>query len=187
MLFAIPTKASAGMCFYSTCNYHYHYSIVCLLGTLIYSCHDPVEFIMTEYMKHKSDKDDWYSPPFYTGPGGYKMCIKVAANGQYRGAGNHVSAFVHLMKGTYDDWLVWPFRGDITIQLVNEKCDEDHVEKSVCFNESVRESSQRVMAGETAEFGPRCSQFISHLELQSTITQFLTNDCLKFRVTKIHV
>ena len=44
------------------------------------------------------------------------MCIRVDANDS--DAGTHVSVFVYLMRGEYDSRLVWPFRGDITIQLV---------------------------------------------------------------------
>ena len=46
---------------------------------------------MSQYSTHKKNDDRWYSPPFYTGPGGYKMCIKVTANGQGDGAGTHVN------------------------------------------------------------------------------------------------
>ena len=141
---------------------------------------------MTEYTKHKREDDDWFSPaPFYTGPGGYKMCIRAVANGQASGDGTHVSVYVHLMRGEHDDRLVWPFRGDITIQLVNQNSDQDHVERIVHFTDPV--IAKRVMAGERARIGRGHRQFISHLELQSTTTQYLKNDCLKFRVTKIVV
>ena len=55
-------------------------------------------------------------------------CINVTAGGQISGAGTHVSVLVHLMRGEYDSRLVWPFRGDITIQLVNHNNDQDHRE-----------------------------------------------------------
>ena len=45
------------------------------------------------------------------------MCINVDANGRGTGAGTYVSVYVHLMRGEYDSRLVWPFRGDITIQI----------------------------------------------------------------------
>ena len=115
------------------------------------------------------------------------MCIGVYANGRGRGAGTHVTVSVHLMRGEYDDWLVWPFRGDITIQVMNQNSDQDHVEMTVPFNNSASEFSQRVMARERAQKGWGYQQFISHLKLQSTTTQYLKNDCLKFRVTKIVV
>ena len=115
-------------------------------------------------------------------------CVLVSnANGRGRGAGTHVTVSAHLMRGEYDDWLVWPFRGDITIQLVNQNSDQDHVEETVQFNNPTVEVSQRVTARERALTGMGYSQFISHLKLQFTTTQYLKNDCLKFRVTKIVV
>ena len=53
------------------------------------------------------------------------MCIRVRPRGQGSGAGTHVAVLVHLMRGEYDSRLVWPFRGDITIQLVNYSNDQD--------------------------------------------------------------
>ena len=34
--------------------------------------------------------------------------------------GTHVSVFTCLMRGEFDSHLKWPFRGDITIQLLNQ-------------------------------------------------------------------
>ena len=76
------------------------------LGTLLQVHRVPIELIMTQYYTHKKNNDQWYSPPFYTGPGGYKMCIRVVANGWGYGAGTHVSVYVHLMRGEHDSRLV---------------------------------------------------------------------------------
>ena len=62
----------------------------------------PPAFIMTDFSRHKSASDTWYSPPFYSHIGGYKMCFRVDANGVVDGAGTHVSVFVYLMRGEYD-------------------------------------------------------------------------------------
>ena len=115
------------------------------------------------------------------------MCIRVNANGIVSGAGTHVSVYVHLMRGEHDDWLVWPFRGNIIIQLLNQNSDRDHVRMTVSFDDPTVEVSQRVMARERAQKGRGYHKFICHLKLQSTTTQYLKNDCLKFRVTKIIV
>ena len=85
-----------------------------------------IELTMTQFSTHKENDDVWFSPPFYTGPGGYTMCIGVIANGRGSGAGTHVSVSVHLMRGEYDSRLVWPFRGNITIQLVNHNGNINH-------------------------------------------------------------
>ncbi len=40
---------------------------------------------LTNYLKHKSDKDVFYGPPFYTSYTGYKMYLSVNANGNDAG------------------------------------------------------------------------------------------------------
>ena len=80
----------------------------------------PCEFIMTGYSQYKRDGNHWYSPPFYSELGGYKMCLKVYTRVLYSFY-YYVSVFVHLMRGEHDDKLKWPFQGDITIQLLNQK------------------------------------------------------------------
>ena len=36
----------------------------------------------------------WNSPPFYTHPHGYKLCIEVDANGCSEGEGTHISIII---------------------------------------------------------------------------------------------
>ena len=84
----------------------------------------PVNIIMDDFEQHKKSNDSWYSPPFYTHLGGYRVCLKVTANGNGDGKGTHVSVAVCLMRGEFDDLLKWPFRGDVTIQL--KKNDPPH-------------------------------------------------------------
>ena len=61
-----------------------------------------------------------FLPGFYTHHNGYKVCILVDPNGYGVGEGTHISIFTCLMKGLFDDHLKWPFRGNITIQIVNQ-------------------------------------------------------------------
>ena len=76
----------------------------------------PFNVTMNGFKQKKCSNSEWYSPPFYTHYRGYKMCLGVDANGYDDGKGSHVSVFVYMMKGEYDDSLKWPFRGYITIQ-----------------------------------------------------------------------
>ena len=73
---------------------------------------------MTDFEKIKAADTKWYSPPFYTHTHGYKMCIRVYANGNGDGAGTHVSVYLVLMRGIFDDDLKWPLQGDITMHHV---------------------------------------------------------------------
>ena len=43
-----------------------------------------------------------FSPPFYSKPDGYKMCVCLYLNGCGAGQGTHLSVFFALMKGEYD-------------------------------------------------------------------------------------
>ena len=82
-----------------------------------------VDIVMTDFEKHKKAGDTWFSPPFYSHIGGYKMCLKVNANGLGDGETTHVAVGIHLMQGDYDDQLKWPFHGDIPILLLNQSRD----------------------------------------------------------------
>ena len=75
---------------------------------------------------HRQSGTAWYSTPFYTRPRGYKMRLRVDADGNGDGKGTHVSVFVCLVQGEFDDHLKWPFRGDITVQLLDQKGREEH-------------------------------------------------------------
>ena len=57
----------------------------------------PPSIVMTNFTEHKSAGNEWYSPPFYSHIGGYKMCLRVDANGFLEGTGTHISVGVYLM------------------------------------------------------------------------------------------
>ena len=61
-----------------------------------------------------------YSPPFYTSPFGYKMCLRINLNGVGNGVGKHVALFVHMVQGDYDDTLDWPFTGKFTLSILDQ-------------------------------------------------------------------
>ena len=170
-------------------------SAVPLTATVVTPSHvfvPPSTFIMTNFSHRKESGERWYSPPFYSHIGGYKMCLGVDANGWLDGTGTHVSAFNCLMRGEFDDDLLWPFRGEITLQLINCRVDEGHVEHTTPFDDSVPDSDAcRVMEGERAHGGQGTSKFIPHSALQcneSWNTEYLCrSDSLEFRVTRVKV
>ena len=148
----------------------------------------PSDIVMTDFVMHKKAGDWWYSPPFYSHIGGYKMCLRVYANGCGDSEATYVSVFVYLNRGEYDDQLKWPFRGDITIQLLNQSRDEGHREYTVRFDNRVSdECAGRVMGKERAINGRGRAQFIAHAELNAENKEYLTNDCLKFQITNFVV
>ena len=149
----------------------------------------PPAFIMTDFSQHKSANDAWYSPPFYSHLGGYKMCLKVYSNGDDSSAGTHVSVFVTLLRGEHDDNLLWPFRGCITLQLCNRREDTGHLNRTFNFVDSLGDDvPRRVTEGERAAAGWGWNHFTPHTALYynaSKNTEFLMNNTLKFQVTAI--
>ena len=139
----------------------------------------PLELIMTGFETLKRSNDDWQSKPFYTNPKGYKLCLRVYPNGSSFGKGTHVSVYVYVMQGEFDEQLQWPFRGTITIQLLNQLKD-DHRTKLVHFDIGVTNNAdKRVTEGDRAATGWGKSKFISHAHLQP---KYFKDDCLKFYV-----
>jgi hypothetical protein len=156
----------------------------------------PFEFEMKEFKKNRESGNLWYSPPFYTDINGYKMCICVEARGK---DGKYVSATAFLMAGVADDDLKWPFREDITIELMNQASSsrwnplsyfrskkESHFKTFQFKTTRVPKSNRRVTSGERALDGLRISRFIAHDNLENDSkegTQYLKDDTLKFRIS----
>ena len=147
----------------------------------------PMELTMTNFEQHKVDSDDWYSPPFYTHPQGYKMCLCVYANGCSDGKGTHVSVFAYLMRGEFDNHLKLPFRGHVTVSLLNWLEVNKHTTRTITFtnNKSTSEATDEEQAG-----GRGYSTFIAHSDLKySSIknSQYLKYDCLHFRIAHVEL
>ena len=51
------------------------------------------------------------------------MQLRVDAN--HNGHG-HIGVYVYLTKGPMDDFLLWPFHGDVIVELVNWREDNGH-------------------------------------------------------------
>jgi len=62
-----------------------------------------------------------YSPPFYTSPHGYRMCIRTYLNGDGIGKGTHISVFFFIMQSEHDNLLSWPFKQSVRFTLINQK------------------------------------------------------------------
>ena len=98
---------------------------------------------------------------------------------------DNMSVCVYLMRGEYDDNLVWPFCGDITVQLVNLISDQDHQEQTFKFDdESSISLRSRVTSGERAKNGCMKRYFTQQ---DSTNARYIMDDCVRFRVAKLLV
>ena len=142
-------------------------------------------FTMTNFEEYKRDNDIWFSPHFYSHPSGYKMCLGVVANGLDRGKGTHVSVFVHMMRGEFDDDLKWPFRGKVTMCMLNQEEDKNHVIWIVKLDDSLPAVLTGRVVGEARNMkGGGLSLFLRHTNLRP---KYLKNDCIKMCVKKVEL
>jgi len=144
-------------------------------------------FMMKKFALHKGANAEWYSDPFYTHDRGYKLCVRIDANGYKKQRGTHMSVFICLMKGEYDDELSWPFHGEIAVELLDQNALEGkHHRCTICYDENSDYRGQRVVLGEKRLAGEGEDQFIPHSKLhpdQDSTVQYLKDDCLLFRVS----
>ena len=139
----------------------------------IYKC--PCEFTLTNFAKQKKWKTEWRSPPFYNDLKGYKLCLGVHPNGYSFFMNEWVSINLILMKGEFDNQLMWPFTGKLCVQLLNQYQDEGHEEVTISFSTY---EGNRVTQGEESKDGN-----VYLLQLHSKLQpKYLQNDCLKFRI-----
>ena len=79
----------------------------------------------------------FYSPPFYTHYGGYKLGIRFYPNGDGSGEGTHASIFLFLMPGEYDDILTWPFKGvKFSIEILTQQAGMMNIRHTMITNHS---------------------------------------------------
>ena len=146
---------------------------------------NPCVIKMPAFNKLKRNNRAWYSPGFYTHNGGYKLCLRVCANGDDVGEGTHVSVFLYLMKGENDDTVTWPIKYKCTITLLNQLKDEGHYLDTIdCTTDEADDVNSRVLSGKSSTRGWGIPQFIPHdqLDFGGEACQYLKDDSLYFRV-----
>ena len=134
-------------------------------------------FKLTNYHTRKDENETVRSPCHYISLNGYRMYMRVNANGDDEGKNTHVLVFVHIVKGDYDDQLKWPFIGTITITLFNRLEDKNHYVRTMNLTQ---ERDLRV------GWGRGYNKFIAHSELDYdpvNNTQYLKDDTLHFKVS----
>ena len=151
----------------------------------------PLVFKMPKFKVRKTQNERWYSPSFYSHSGGYRLCLSIDANGNKETKGSHMSVYVRLMKSLTDDEIHWPFRGEVTIEILNQLQDSGHFTKIVVFDwkqSDVRTSE--VTNPDACRQGWGYHDFIPHnlLDYNSTTsTHYLKDDTLFIRVVKVTV
>ena len=116
------------------------------------------------------------------------MCVQVYPNGFGKAEGTHVTMSTCIMRGEYDDKLIWPFQGEIVVELLNQTTekDEGHHEQIIHYDDSTPKkfAGRRVTPFlNSRNPGWGYAKFISNRNLK----KYLKDDCLKVRISDVYV
>jgi len=153
--------------------------------------------ILTEKKMRNEKYDQWYSDAFFAFNKGYKMCLSVTidvdtedSDGENEdnsdGESAHISVYLYLMKGPYDDELEqsghFPLRGTFTVELLNQLNDGYHYIHNVILDHyTCEDCSARVKEKDLATSGYALHDFISYAYLAQS--NYMINHAIYFRVS----
>ena len=160
---------------------------------------DVEEFTLQDFSKQKAKNGKWQKK-FYTHSKGYQFMLIVHANGKDEFKGKSISVFTHLMKGNHDDNLKFPFRGIITVRLINQKEDKNHVECRIKYTEETDPKGKKggrittwsldnLVAGRSYN-GWGYPNFVRHEFLSYDAdrnTQYLTDNKLEIKISRVDI
>ncbi|WP_257264071.1 hypothetical protein [Endozoicomonas sp. ONNA2] len=84
-------------------------------GTFLWEIED---FKDAFFLARRGGETSTFSEIFYAN--GYRMSVKLFPNGDGAGLGTHVSLFLVIMKGKYDNVLAWPFNQQFSFEILGD-------------------------------------------------------------------
>ncbi len=139
----------------------------------------PVEIVVTNMKCLRQQRDNWISEPFYS-RGGYKMVLNVYPYGNQGGSGTHLSLYISILKGEYDHQLKWPFLGEVTITLVDQRLGRHKTYTLEYTREDSSCGARRYNNTLTGALG-----YPTLIEHKYLPPNYLKDDCLVFRIDDI--
>ena len=149
----------------------------------------PYYITVPNFQENKALSSRIDGPKEYTHSGGYRYQISIRPNGSRKGYGTHVSVKVYPLAGDYDTRLKYPAKFTITLELLNQHRDQDHYTKEIHCEVKDKGGMYRAYNLDNTGIGHE-RKFIPHAALgwnADKQTQYLKNNCLKFRVSKLVV
>ena len=136
----------------------------------------------------KEKNQPWYSPPFHSHQKGYKFCLVVFPNGSQRGQEIHLSLCVTMMRGEHDDNVPWPFRGHVTVMMLNQKENCNHIIKEQAITQELADKNEydyggRLECKELSDRGVGFPCFVAQDQLETC--GYLLKDSLEFQISVV--
>ena len=146
----------------------------------------PIRLSVNNFTKIRENRGAWVSGPFYTHPQGYKMRLQVHPRPIPSGSsGFAMSVYFFLMKGEYDNTLMFPLDVSIAIRLLSVNKRVASSQRIVKFDERTPAcSSYRVSSGDTVKEG---WGYIVRFKDPSELKHYMFNDCLTFEIMNVQL
>ena len=143
-------------------------------------CGDAVlNVTMTELKSKKDNGVQWFSPPYFTHVNGYKMCFEVDFSSYNSKTSLRIDSYI--MRGPYDDFLQWPFKGKVIIRLLNQYGNHHHYDYVFDYKDTGK--GERVTSRERGKHLQTTTLPYTRLGYNSSSNcQYLKDDCLQFKV-----
>ena len=122
------------------------------------------------------------SDPFYSHAGGYKFQLHVVVSSGY--SINYIDGSIHLLEGVNDKNLMFPFKGTLTVSLMNQRSDGEHQEKTLQLNpQFCRREDRSTLQDSGSSFSilPRCRW----TENSSSVLSYVVDGRLYIKVLSV--
>ena len=99
-----------------------------------------------------------------------------------------MAIFTYIVQGPYDDHLKWPFRGEITVQIVNQAGDHSHAKKTITYDDKTPNTAAGRVTGKKIAKGWGVYHFLAHTDLGYNAgrnTQYLKDGIMIVRVVDV--
>ncbi|KXJ07286.1 TNF receptor-associated factor 3 [Exaiptasia diaphana] len=118
------------------------------------------------------------SPKFRVGRFGYTFCVVLYPNGESTGTGTHLSLSFVIMKGDGDNFVPWPFRQEVTFELLDPQDDRNTVTDSFCPDPN---SSSFQKPTSSMNIARGCPRFVSQENLQKG-SSYIDDDTIYIKI-----
>ena len=152
----------------------------------------PFYFTLNNIEHYMENNFCWYSDPFYSHPGGYKMTIAVYPNGRSTGLETHLSIFVNIIRGEFDDRLEWPCNLEVSIEAWKQRTYQWTNRQRISV--SPRSTTYYYDAGcaqkptnSRRNSGIGVPMYIDHYKLPDYYTTHIRGDAVEFRVVDVTI
>ena len=149
-----------------------------LLYSLMVSNND-INIEMSGFSEKKKKEVRWFSPPYYLH--GYKMCFEVDLENNHDGFDRYLRIDHYIMKGPFDDILQWPFRGKVTVQVVNQS-GVGNYSYEYDYSKAIKQGNRVDDDDKAIEYGTISRDLLfSQLHARGTYL-YIVNDTIKFKI-----